>query len=397
MSEQVEIVVVGAGVIGCAVAERLARAGHEVFVIEKNPGVTQGENQSSRNSGVIHAGLYYDRQQRPHKARLCVRGNRLLYRFCQRYQVPALQCGKLVVAAKQEEVPILEHYLARARDNGVPCELIPGPRAREMEPNVRAVAALHLPTSGVIDPTALVQKLYALAAGHGAQFLVQTELVEARARGQALELTIRYRDGAQDRFAAGRMINCAGLYADQVARLLEPGSPYTLDPSRGEAACFYRTKRPELWLEGMNVYPTPRRLVLKEGTYFTVGVHLTPTLEPRMQGPPVVGPVVTVGPLNLPARGREDFGGEHQPMRRFWQEVAPFFPGLREDDLQPYQVGVQARLAGHQDWVFHPDPVHPPSLHLLGFDSPALTSCLAIAEKVAGFVERGPQALAPEA
>ncbi|KMY69009.1 hypothetical protein AAU61_05550 [Desulfocarbo indianensis] len=382
MSESLEITVVGAGAVGAAVAQALARQGREVFVIEKNPGVTQGENQSSRNSGVIHAGLYYDSQTRPLKARLCPAGNRLLYEFCERYQVPHLQCGKLVAATRQEELPALELYQARAAANGAPCQLIDADAAREREPLVKALAALWLPTSGVIDPTAYLHQLYALAAGDGAQFLTQTEVIAARPQAEGIQVTLRYRDGAIDEFLTKRLINCAGLYSDEVARLVNPASPHRIDPMRGEAACFYRGKRPELGVGALNIYPTPYQVKLPGGSYWTVGVHLTPTLETTPQGEVKPSPAVTVGPLNFAAAHKEDYGGQHRPMADFRDQVAGFFPQLTEDDLQPYQVGVQARLAGHQDWLLEFDPKAPACLNLLGFDSPALTASLAIAQEV---------------
>jgi L-2-hydroxyglutarate oxidase LhgO len=382
MSDKVEITIVGGGVVGCAVARALAQAGREVVLLERNPGVSRGENQSTRNSGVIHAGLYYDAATRPLKARLCAQGNALLHDFCARYSVPHLACGKLVVAQRADEIPTLQTYLDRARANGVPCRLIDGEQAREMEPQVRAAAALHLPTSGIIDAPALVHQLYALAANDGATFLTRTSLVAVQKRAQGLELTVAYRDGAQDSFLTGLLINCAGLHSDEVACLVDPSSPHRIDPLRGEAAKFYRGKRPELALAGMNVYPTPHQVTTAQGSYFTVGVHLTPTLETDPQGRSRVGPLVTVGPLNRGAASKDDLGGDFYPMAEFHSRVHGFFPGLRGDDLEPHQVGVQARLAGHQDWLVDLSPAEPRCLNLLGIDSPGLTSCLALAELV---------------
>lgn len=387
MSDRLEITVVGAGVIGTAVAHLLARQGREVFVIEKNPGVTQGENQSSRNSGVIHAGLYYDKDTRPLKARLCAAGNKLLYEFCQRYGLPHLACGKLVVASKEEDLPAMELYRARAEDNGVPCEQISGKAAREREPLVKAMAALWLPTSGIIDPTAYLHQLYALASKDGAQFLTQTEVIAAKPGPEGIEITLRYRDGASDTFLTKRLINCAGLYSDDLARLVNQDSAYRIDPMRGEAACFYRTKRPELAVGDLNVYPTPYQVHMPGGTYWTVGVHLTPVLEPAPGGGFQTSSTITVGPLNLAAKDKEDYGGEHRPMAEFHQEVTNFFPGLKPEDLQPYQAGIQARLSGYQDWVMELDPKHPACLNLLGFDSPGLTGSLAIAQEVRDLLE----------
>jgi L-2-hydroxyglutarate oxidase LhgO len=382
LSTKVGITIIGAGVVGCAVAKELAEAGEEVLVLERNPGVVRGENQSSRNSGVIHAGLYYDRATRPLKAALCAEGNRLLYAFCDRYDVPVLKCGKLVVAVKESDIPILRVYLARALENNVPAQMVDGFQAQEMEPQVKARAALYLPTSGVIDPTSLVYKLHVLAGNDGAQFLTETRLEAARLRSEGVELTVRYRDGARDTFLSNRVVNSAGLYSDDVARMADPASPYQIDPLRGEAAKFYRTRRAGIWLRGMNVYPTPEKVETPKGSYFTVGVHLTPTLEKGPSGLPEAGAVVTVCPLNMAAAHKEDYGGDYQPMALFHRRVARFFPDLKEGDLEPHQVGIQARLVGHQDWVIAFSGADGRWLNLLGVDSPGLTGSLAIAEKV---------------
>lgn len=382
MSIKVGTTIIGAGVVGCAAAMELAGAGEEVLVLERNPGVVQGENQSSRNSGVIHAGLYYDRITRPLKADLCAEGNRLLYAFCERYGVPALKCGKLVVAVHESEIPVLRVYQARAQDNGVPASIVDGREASEMEPRVKAKAALYLPTSGVIDPTALVYKLHVLAGNHGAQFLTETRLVAATSTPEGIALTVQYRDGARDTFLSDRVVNSAGLYSDDAAKMIDPASPYQIDPLRGEAAKFYRTRRAGIGLRGMNVYPTPEKVETEKGSYFTVGVHLTPTLETGPSGLPETGAVVTVCPLNMAAAHKEDYGGDFQPMALFHRRVAPFFPDLKVEDLEPHQVGIQARLVGHQDWVMAFSNADRRWLNLLGVDSPGLTGSLAIAARV---------------
>lgn len=382
MSSTVDITIVGAGVIGCAVARDLSHSGRETFVLEKNPGITRGENQSSRNSGVIHAGHFYDRSTRPLKARLCAEGNTLLYRFCKQHRVPFLQTGKLVVATNDAEAAVLETYRTRAEENGVPVQALSGPQACELEPCVRAAAALVLPTSGIIDPTVLVQKLHLLAAENGAQFLTQTRVTGIKTRKDGLEVEIEYRDGVHDTFLTKQLINAAGLYCDDVARMVQPASPYLIDPLRSETMKFYRTKRQDLMLQGMNIYPTPRQVTTEHDTYFTVGVHLTPTLTTGATGGDTIGPEVTVGPLTRPARHREEYGGAYQPESEFFNQVRPFFPGLKEEDLMPHQIGIQARLAGHQDWVIEFSEGERRCLNILGIDSPGLTGSLAIARHV---------------
>jgi L-2-hydroxyglutarate oxidase LhgO len=382
MSNEVDITIVGAGVIGCAVARDLSRSGRETFVLEKNLGITRGENQSSRNSGVIHAGHFYDRSTRPLKARLCAEGNSLLYRFCKQHRVPFLQTGKLVVAANDAQAAILETYRTRAEENGVPVQRVSGPQARELEPCVRVAAALVLPTSGIINPTALVQKLHLLAAENGAQFLAQTRVAGVKARRDGLEVEIEYRDGARDTFLTKQLINSGGLYCDEVARMVQPASPHLIDPLRSETMKFYRTKRQDLMLQGMNIYPTPRRVTTEHDTYFTVGVHLTPTLTTGASGEDMIGPEVTVGPLTRAARHKEEYGGAYQPESVFFDQVRPFFPGLQEEDLMPHQIGIQARLAGYQDWLIEFSEGERRCLNILGIDSPGLTGSLAIARHV---------------
>jgi len=382
MSVEVEIAIVGAGVVGCAIARELAQPGREIFVIEQNSGVTRGENQSSRNSGVIHAGLYYDRTTRPLKARLCAAGNALIYQFCEQYGVPHRQTGKLVVAVDDDEKAVLEIYRSRAVENGVPVQMVTEGRVADLEPCVRATAALLLPTSGIIDPTALVRKLNVLAADNGAQFLTETKVTDIKARPDGLEVKIEYPDGARDTFLTGLLINAAGLHADDVARMLQPAASYRTDPVRSETMKFYRTRRDELMLRGMNIYPAPRQFTTPEGTYFSVGVHLTPTLSTDSTGASAIGAEVTVGPLSRPARHRQEYGGAYQPTEVFFKEVQSFFPGLQPEDLMPHQTGIQARLAGHQDWVIAFSDGDRRCLNLLGIDSPGLTGSLAIAQYV---------------
>lgn len=385
--EKVEMTIIGAGAVGTAVAYELSKAGREVFVFEKNEGVTKGENQSSRNSGVIHSGVYYDRKTRPLKARLTPLGNRLLYDFCHRHHVPHLPCGKLIVAASESDRENLEIHLRRAWDNGVEARMLNSREVEAKEPNVKALSAIYLPSAGVIDPTRLVYTLYALASNNGARFVAGAEVISATRRAEGSVLTVRYPDGQEDSFLSQKVVNCAGLYADRVARMFDSDSPYRVDPIRGESARIYRSKRWEL-ISSMNIYPAPFQVETPMGKYWVVGVHLTPTIEPAPEGGWTAGPVTTVGPITFPAKGREDFGGEFKPMADYFEKASRYFPGLEESDLEPHQAGVLAYLAGQQDWVVIRDRKHPKCLHMLGIDSPGLTACLALAEHIGGLVSK---------
>ncbi len=387
LSTDIAVAIIGGGVIGCAVARELSHRYDGIFLFEKNLGITKGENQSSRNSGVIHSGIYYDQETRPEKAILCVEGNRLLYEFCQRHRVPALKTGKLIVATTAEEDSILDLYLDRAGENGLSgVEKIAGALVKDLEPNVRAESALKVPSAGIVEPTSLVYRLHTLAQQGGTQFMVDTEVLDLHGEGDLIELTARYRDGAIDKIRARIVINAAGVDADRMARLLNKSSPYELDPVRGESYKFYAHKRQELNLTGMNIYPAPTSVLTPSGRHFTVGIHLTPTFA-NVSWPSALGSTITVGPKLVPVENGHAGTGTWSPARVFVEQVRSFFPGLREEDLIWYQAGVQARLKNFADFVICADPQYPNFINLLGIDSPGLTASLAIAKRVAKITE----------
>ncbi len=381
MPTDIQVAIIGGGVIGCAVARELSQYYDNIFVFEKNPGITQGENQSSRNSGVIHSGIYYDQSTRPNKAILCVSGNPMLYDFCTQHKVPALKTGKLITASFEEE-GTLNIYLERARQNSVPgVEKITAQKIRDLEPNVKANAALMVPTAGIIDPAALIYRLYTLASLAGVSFITGTEVIGLEKTGDQISLKILYPDGKKDLVQAEAVINAAGINADQLARMFNPASPYVVDLVKGETYKFYAHKRPELELRGMNVYPTPEIVVTPHDRHFTVGIHLTPTFKDT-SFPPSLGSTVTVGPKLVPANPEEKNLIPVSPPGLFADKAGLFFPGLKEEDLLWHQAGIQARLRDYPDFVISADKSHPYFINLLGIDSPGLTSCLSIAARV---------------
>ncbi len=388
LENEISIAIIGGGVVGCAIAWELSRGHDNVFLFEKNPGITRGENQSSRNSGVIHSGVYYDQETRPLKAALCVEGNRLLYGFCSRYKVPALRTGKIIVATNEREEEILELYLNRAGQNRVPdAKRISGKKARELEPNVRAKSALIVPSAGIIEPSTLVYRLYTLASQGGVHFMTGTEVTGIEKNGDFNRLGIRYSDGLTDCIKARIIINAAGTDADLIAKSFDPRSPYELDPIIGESYKFYGHKRTELGLQGMNIYPMPQSVMTPSGNHFTVGIHLTPTFG-ELSFPPVLGSTVTVGPKLVPVQDRNILQGPCVDKKIFSEKVRPFFPGLTQEDLIWHQAALQARLKGHPDFIIRPVSDSPSFINLLGIDSPGLTACLAIARRVKEMVDR---------
>ena len=388
MTNTINIAIVGGGVIGCAVALELSSRYENVFLFEKNPGITQGENQSSRNSGVIHSGIYYDKETRPQKAALCVEGNRLLYKFCKRHRVPALKTGKLIVATNIDEEEVLDLYLDRARENGVPeVDRISGTEIFKLEPNVSGKSALIVPTAGIVDPTSLVYRLHTLASKSGVQFMTDTEIIGFEDDGEYIHMDIRYRDGRIDHVLAKVVINAGGVDADRLAAVLNPDSPYELDPISGGSYKFYGHKRPELKVNGMNIYPTPEVVHTPHGKHFTVGVHLSPTFE-DISYPPKLGSTVTIGPKLISLKGRQKLSGPSFGPEIFADKARSYFPGLKEEDLIWHQMGVQARLKGYPDFIVRADSERPNFINLLGIDSPGLTSCIAIARRTNELVDR---------
>ena len=377
--ERVGTVVIGGGVVGCAVARELALAGaRDLFLLEAMPRV--GEVQSSRSSGVVHAGLYYATGSL--KAALCVEGNALTYELCRAHGVPVAQVGKLVVACDESERDALEALHAQARANGVPgVRLLTRAEARALEPNVDVPAALHLPTTGIVDAAGLTQTLARLAQGAGATVLTSFEVIRVEARGGAFEVTGR-RGGREETFEAEALVNAAGLHCDTVARMVDPGIAAEVVPLRGEYCRINRRKRPVLWLNGLNVYPVPELLDVLGEPAKMVGVHLTPTFAMARDGSVAVGDTVTVGPEFVRVAERDDYERGRKPPEFFLARARRFFPGLELADLELDFAGIMVHLAGARDFVIRRDDRHAACVHLLGIDSPGLTSALAIARRV---------------
>jgi L-2-hydroxyglutarate oxidase LhgO len=397
MAERVKITVVGAGVVGCAIAYRLSKKYDEIFVIEKNPKVTS-ENQSSRNSGVIHAGIYYPKDESPLKAKLCVEGNRMLYDFCQEFDVPCKQTGKLVLATEVWQLDFLRDTFQIALKNGVPgAKIISAEEAREMEPNMQCIQAAHFPTSGIVEPTQLVYRLFTLASQNGVYFLTQTKIIDIKPKNGYFEITTK--SGNQiEIFETEILINSAGLYSDEIARKINPECPYKIFPVRGEMAKFYKSRRKDIFHTGMNLYPVPhpldsngKKLVISFAEFQklfktkkvlkTVGVHLTPTFD-LINERNEIGNTVTIGPATKGVSDREDYTHDLYPPEYYFELVNPFFPNLKVENISLHQTGIQAKLKNQFDWMIEPDEKHPKCIQLIGIDSPGLTGCMAIGRYV---------------
>ena len=397
MSEKVNITIIGAGVIGCALAYCISRdtgSSKDIVAIEKNKQIN-GENQSSRNSGVIHAGVYYPNNIGPLKAKLCVEGNRMLYDFCVEYNIPHKKCGKLIVATDSLEEQYLEDVYEIAKRNRVPdLRLIDKKEIKKMEPNVEGTSALYVPTSGIIESTSLVNKLYRLSEEAGVMFLAGNKVTSIKPVDDLFEVNIQSEIDSEV-FLTEMVINCAGLYSDDIARMINPESPYHMDPVKGESASFYRSSNSSVEMDGLNVYPVPfgylpdgsklmvgfdefKRLFKEGNIHKSVGVHLTPTFDIR-DGKFIIGDTVTMGPAYSVPKDRDDYSSTRDT-GYYYSMVKPFFPNIELEDISLHQAGIRAKLSGYYDFVIERDPIYNNFINLIGIDSPGLTSSLAIAE-----------------
>jgi len=397
MSEDIFITIIGGGVVGCAIALEISKEyDKNIVVIEKNRQIN-GENQSSRNSGVIHAGIYYNSNTEPLKAELCTRGNKLLYKFCAENNIAHKKTGKLVVALNALEEEYLENIYRIALANEIPgIKIINSKEVKKFEPNISAKSALYVPTSGIIDQTGFVSSLYRQAESLGAMFLTGNKAINIEPDKEGFNVTIQS-DNETETFKTVIIINSAGLYSDEIAKIINTDSPYEIDPIKGESAKFYKSARESISINEMSVYPVPygylsngerlnvpfkefQKLYNAGKINKSVGVHLTSTLENKGNDY-FISDTVTIGPAYSKPEGKEDY----KPTRNedyFLSMVNQFFPNLKLKDISLHQAGIRAKLKGYTDFVIERDTRYSNFINLVGIDSPGLTSALAIAKHV---------------
>ncbi|MFH8936040.1 L-2-hydroxyglutarate oxidase [Streptomyces griseosporeus] len=384
-----DVLVVGGGIVGLSTAYAITRAapGTRVTVLEKEPGPAR--HQTGRNSGVIHSGIYY----RPGslKARYAVRGAAEMVKFCAEYGIAHAVTGKLIVATDRDELPRLHALVQRGRENGIPVRELGAAQIAEYEPEVRGLAAIHVGTTGICDYTAVARQL-AEASGADIRYGARVVRIDRRPeRGVAVRLA----DG--DIVRARVLVNCAGLYCDEIARLTGDDPQVRIVPFRGE---YYELARPEL-VRGL-VYPVP------DPAFPFLGVHLTRGIDGG----------VHLGPNAVPALAREGYGwGVVRPRealataawpaswriaRRHWrygagelrrslskgaftEAVRRMLPAVREGDLVPAPAGVRAQAVLRDGTLVDDFLIKegPRTVHVLNAPSPAATASLPIGREVA--------------
>jgi glycerol-3-phosphate dehydrogenase len=379
--DQINILIIGGGVVGCAIAADVSQRWPDVFVVERLPRV--GMATSTRNSGVIHSGIYYPRGSR--KARHCLEGNRLTVEFCEKHGVAYRRTGKLVVAANSTEEPALEALYQRGQENGVAGLRVIGPaEIRAREPHVAGSAALDVPSTGIVSAEELVRAYARVAVGHGANIVTRARVVSLERGAEGIRAGVRIggdegKDGTAGNAASEALeiiearcvINAAGLYADEVAALAGKAS-WKIYPVRGEY-CEVRGQRAAL-INNL-VYPLPHADGLSLGMHFTKTIWGT----------------LLIGPTARYVAEKEDYERNRLTAQDFVAGARKLLPEIGVEDLQVAYSGLRPKLVppeehGIADFVIERDARVPRMIQLVGIESPGLTAAPSIAREVSGMV-----------
>ncbi|HWK73281.1 MAG TPA: NAD(P)/FAD-dependent oxidoreductase [Povalibacter sp.] len=365
--DSAEVVVVGGGIVGLAIGRALAAHGHETLVLERHDG--PGQETTSRNSGVIHSGIYYPTGSL--KAQLCRRGRDLLYEYCAQRDIAHRRCGKLIVAG-DSQMAALHALRQKAIDNGVrDLTLLTASQVAELEPQVRCTAALLSPSTGIVDVHELLLSYLGDLEAAGGTLVPRCELLSAAAGSDGLVLQVRSSDNIEGELQCRWLINCAGLAAIDLLRNIE-GYP------SARLRTAYYAKGNYFACHGVRPF---QRLVYPMPNSAGLGVHATLDLDGTTRFGPDVEWVA-----------KPDYRVDPQRTEAFYAAIREYWPGIPQHCLQPGYAGVRPKLVGPDapaaDFLIEGPAQHATAglINLLGIESPGLTSSLAIGEQVAATI-----------
>ena len=364
-----DILIIGAGVIGLAVAEEISGLSRSIIVVEKNESF--GQETSSRNSEVIHGGIYYPPDSL--KATMCARGRDLLYEFCVKNNVPHKRTGKLIVATEKEEAIDIELLFSNARKNGVPgLQIMSGEEIKNMEPEIFGIKAIYSPETGIVDSHILMQRLLNKARAKGAMIVFNSEVVAIEKDKDIYNVMIKDPDG-MTALSAGTVINCAGLDSDIIAEMVGidiKECRYELQYCKGQ---YFRVNQRKAGHIKRLVYPVPH---LRCGG---LGIHATPDL----------GGGLRLGPDHEYMKDRvKDYSVDESRKKDFCESVKRFMLSIEESDIFTDTAGIRPKLRNYgsdfSDFIIKEETANgfPGLINLIGIESPGLTASLAIAEHV---------------
>jgi glycerol-3-phosphate dehydrogenase len=371
--DHANVVIIGGGVVGCAIARALSSRWDDVFLLEAMPKLAMGA--SSRNSGVIHSGLYYHPGSL--KAKHCVRGNQLTYEFCAAHGVPHRKIGKLVVASSQPEEKDLCALVENGRANGLEgLSILDRDAIRAREPHVEGFKAIHVPSTGIVASEELVKAYARVATGNGANIVTHARVEHLDPMGDCIRVA-----STAGEIETRCLVNSAGIFADEVAALLgSKMAQHHIYPVRGEYCELIREKQD--LVRGL-VYPLPHADGL------SLGVHLTKTLWGS----------VLVGPTARYVTDKNDYEKDRESTQYFASLARKLLPSVVPSDFVLAYSGIRAKLVpppdssgpahgvtGMADFIIQSDPGFPRAIHLIGIESPGLTSAPSIAEHVTQLV-----------
>ena len=367
-----EITIIGAGVVGLAIAENVSEEHSNVFLIERH--LSFGQETSSRNSEVIHAGIYYPEDSL--KARLCVEGKGLLYDYCKKYNIPYNNCGKLIVATSEEEVSVIEGIRQNAMKNGVDdIVVLEREQIYEMEPNIFALKALFSPSTGIVDTHSLMKQYETNTINNGCQVVYGSEVTGIKRIKNGYEITLLDADKKRYIFTSGIVINSAGLTSDKVSEMTGISDEnLRILFCKGE---YFRVNPPKNRLINRLIYPVPHHNL--EG----IGIHVTID----MGGGVKLGPDVKYLDSNV-----YDYKLTASKQEAFYKSARKYLPFLEYDDITPEMAGIRPKIQKPgepvRDFYIMEEGKrgYPGFINLIGMESPGLTASISIAKYVKNLI-----------